>query len=161
MEVKITYKNRVHDESYISEEVDVEEYGYFLGPGAYFEPFICDEDTEVDVNSVRIIKVREVEIPENGILTLLDRFRHALCFLIAVVEEGKFERIESPRKINHVVFLPLESGKIKKGELLGVGCVRIVVEKPKPVLLEKLQEFDRAVSIDPEVFIKSDWPYLW
>ncbi|RLI84446.1 hypothetical protein DRP07_01120 [Archaeoglobales archaeon] len=161
MKVKITYRDRIHDNSYKVEEIEVGEYGYFIGPGAYFEPIICDEDVEVEANSVKIVKIREIHIPGNGILSLLDRFRHALGFLIAVVEEGKFKRLESPQKISHVVFLPVENGSIRRGELLGVGCVRIMVEKPKSVLVEKLQEFDRTVSIDPEVFIKSDWPYLW
>ncbi len=24
-----------------------------------------------------------------------------------------------------------------------------------------MKKVDRAISIDPEVFVKSDWPYLW
>jgi|GEM_PF-3522077 hypothetical protein len=27
--------------------------------------------------------------------------------------------------------------------------------------IKMLRKIDKAISIDPEVFIKSDWPYLW
>ncbi|AGK60425.1 hypothetical protein Asulf_00398 [Archaeoglobus sulfaticallidus PM70-1] len=28
-------------------------------------------------------------------------------------------------------------------------------------VIRLLKKIDQAISIDPEVFVKSDWPYLW
>jgi len=29
------------------------------------------------------------------------------------------------------------------------------------MIMRILKKIDNVISIDPEVFIKSDWPYLW
>jgi hypothetical protein len=28
-------------------------------------------------------------------------------------------------------------------------------------IIRILKRIDKAISIDPDVFVKSDWPYLW
>jgi|GEM_PF-1084904 hypothetical protein len=161
MKTVITYWDDLSEIEYNSEEVDIEGAGYFLGPAAYFEPVICDEDVDVVANKAVLIKIKEIQVPEDSILTLLGRFRHAAGLLLALGHSGKFERVEHAGKVNYAVFLPLVNGKILEGQLLGVGVIRKAIEKPRSVVVEKLKELDDVISIDPEVFVKSDWPYLW
>ncbi|MCD6494345.1 MAG: DUF22 domain-containing protein [Archaeoglobaceae archaeon] len=161
MTVEITYFESRKDEEYARFAKDIEQKGYFLGPAAYWELLIADEDVEIEEGKPVKIKVKEIEFPEETVITLLGRFRHALGFVISLVHYGKPERVEIIEKVEDVVFLPLKSGKINKGELLGVVIVNKVVVKPRSVIIEKLSELDRAISIDPDVFVKSDWPYLW
>lgn len=161
MTVEITYYESRKDEEYVKFVKDIEPKGYFLGPAAYWELLIADEDAEIKEGKPIKIKVREVEFPKETVITLLGRFRHALGFVISLIPYGKPERVEIIEKVEDVVFLPLKDGKIKKGELLGVVVVNRVIVKPKSVVIEKLSELDKAISIDPEVFVKSDWPYLW
>ncbi|AGK60426.1 hypothetical protein Asulf_00399 [Archaeoglobus sulfaticallidus PM70-1] len=158
MEVTISYRK---DSEVVYEKANVEEAGYFLGPVAYFVNIVADEDVEVKANRVKVIKVQEFKISGNERLTLLDRYRHALGTLVAVVEDGKPERIDVPSRVKYVVFYPIADGKILKGSLIGVGVVTTVKKEAKEAIVEKLREVDKAISIDPEVFVKSDWPYLW
>jgi hypothetical protein len=159
MEVNITYFTSPGEVE--SETVVADESGYILSPASYFVNIVSEQDVYVKANEVKLIEIREIQIPENQRLTLLDRYRHALGVLVAVAGKGKPAKVESLEKVTHAVFLPLSDGKICRGELLGVGVLTAIKKEKKEVIVEKLQEFDKAISIDPEVFIKSDWPYLW
>jgi hypothetical protein len=143
------------------EETEHREIGYLRSPASHLITLICKNDVDVKANEALLLEVKEVEIPDNHIITVLDRYRHSFGFILAVGEEGKPAKIEQVKKITHVVFYPILNGRINTGELVGVVVATMIKKGRKEVIAEKLREVDKAISIDPDVFVKSDWPYLW
>ena len=104
------------------EEIDVElaPFGYKMAPVTQWKTLIADEEVCVERGEPTIIKIKTVEVPENTIVGPLHIMRHALGTVIDVVECGVPGRVEDEKCIRHVLFLPVDSGEVKEGDLVGV-----------------------------------------
>ena len=96
---------------------------------AYWKILSADEDVEVKKNEVSIVKIKEILLPSNTIVSPLSIMRHGLGVVLDAYEE-KPSRVEEAKKLVAVAFLPIEDGEIKKGDLLGVVKVFIVGVMP-------------------------------
>lgn len=106
----------------------MDEYAYkIIGVGEW-RALISAEDVEIKGYSPKIIKINKVEFPPNSICVMLARMRHALGAVVEILHTGEPTYVEKVRYADHVLFLPIHDGEIRKGELLGV--VNVIYIKP-------------------------------
>jgi len=101
-------------------DVELKPFGYKMAPVTQWKTLIADEDVEVERGKPVVVKVRTVDIPENTIVGPLNIMRHALGTVIDVVECGIPDRVEEEKCIDQVLFVPVDDGVIKAGDLVGV-----------------------------------------
>ncbi len=101
-------------------EIELKPFGYKMAPVTQWKSLVADEDVCVEKGEPTIIKIKTIEVPENTMVGPLHIMRHALGSVIDVVECGIPGRVEEDKCVNQVLFLPVESGEIKKGDLVGV-----------------------------------------
>jgi hypothetical protein len=101
-------------------QIELKPFGYRMAPVTQWKTLIADEDIYVEMGKPTIIKVKTIEIPENTIIGPLNIMRHALGCVVDVVECGIPEKVEEDKCISQVLFMPIESGEVKKGDLVGV-----------------------------------------
>ncbi|AGK60424.1 hypothetical protein Asulf_00397 [Archaeoglobus sulfaticallidus PM70-1] len=124
--VEIVYWDDRINGSLKSDKINVEPYGFQLSPIAEWRILISAEDKEVEESKVCAIDVEPIDVPENAIVSPLPIMRHALGVLLDVYVPGKLKKVEESKKITQAIFLPVMSGKIRKGELIGVINIRYV-----------------------------------
>ncbi|MFN3383621.1 MAG: DUF22 domain-containing protein [Archaeoglobaceae archaeon] len=101
-------------------EVELKPFGFRMAPVAQWKTLIADKNTFVEKGKPSIVKVQTITLPSNTFVGPLNIMRHALGCIIDVVECGIPTRVEEEKCINNVIFLPVESGEIKKGDIVGV-----------------------------------------
>ncbi|MDI3497706.1 DUF22 domain-containing protein [Archaeoglobus sp.] len=102
------------------ERIKTRFFGYFRSHVAEWEPVIAAESVDVERGEVARIKIKEITLPEYTVITPLFIRRHALGSLIDVVQQGKRRKVEEKKRIGEAIFLPARSGRVEKGDLLGV-----------------------------------------
>lgn len=101
-------------------EIELKPFGYIMAPVTQWELLVADEDVRVEKGKPVILKIRPVYIPENTMVGPLSIMRHALGVVQDVVECGVPGKVEEEKCISKVLFIPVESGEIKKDDLVGV-----------------------------------------
>ena len=131
-------------------EVELKPFGYKMAPVTQWKTLIADGDAEVERGKPTIIKVKTIEIPENTIVGPLNIMRHALGVVADVVECGIPGRVEEDKCVSQVLFVPIEDGVVKDGDLVGVLKVFFIrtgllsriplLKPPKVELREEITE---------------------
>lgn len=147
MKVAVTYWADEIDGKVEHMEMDLKPFGYRMAPVTQWEILIADEDKEVEKGKPVIVKIKPIFLPPNTMVGPLSIMRHALGIVSDVVECGIPERVEDEKCISKVLFIPVESGEIKKGDLVGVLKVFYI----KTGLLNRLFNLS-----PPKVEIKRD-----
>jgi hypothetical protein len=80
---------------------------------------VSDENKEVVKGIPSLIKIRELVLPENSIVTPLYIMRNPMGTLLKVHQPGIYD-LRGEKFITHALFLPAVSGEVKKGDLIGV-----------------------------------------
>ncbi len=101
-------------------QIDLKPFGYKLSPVTQWKMLIADEDVTVEKGTPTVIKVKNITLPGNTMVGPLSIMRHALGTVKDIVECGIPDKIEGEKCIDQVLFIPVESGEIKKGDLVGV-----------------------------------------
>ncbi len=101
-------------------DVELKPFGYRMAPLTQWETLIAAEDVKVEKGKPVIIKVEPVFLPQNTIVGPLSIMRHALGIVKDIVECGVPERVEDEKCVNRVLFIPVEDGEVKAGDLVGV-----------------------------------------
>lgn len=91
-----------------------------MAPFTQLKPLIAEKDTPVEKGKPAIVNVQRISISANTMIGCLNEIRHALGTTISVVEYGRPSMVEEEKCISQAIFLPLESGMIKKCDLIGV-----------------------------------------
>lgn len=100
-------------------QVKKESVKYRIAPFVQWKVLIAEQNAEVKKGMPAMLKIRDVEIPENTILAPLSIMRHAIGTTIDVIEKG-ISRVEQEKRITHAIFLPVEDGVVEKGDIVGV-----------------------------------------
>lgn len=100
--------------------IDLKPFGYRMAPVTQWKTLIADEDVYVEKGKPTVVRIRHVELPGNTMVGPLSIMRHALGIVKDVVECGIPDKIEEDKCIDQVLFIPVEDGEIKKGDLVGV-----------------------------------------
>ncbi len=100
--------------------IELKPFGYRMGPITQWKTLVADEDVHVKKGKPTVIKVKTVKTPKNTMVGPLHIMRHALGTVVDVVECGIPTRVEDEKCIDQVLFIPVESGEVKKGDLIGV-----------------------------------------
>ncbi len=87
---------------------------------ARWDIVVSDEDRIVEKEKPVMIKIRDLIIPENSIITPLYVMRNATGTLLGVYQPGIPPEIGEEKYISHALFMPVIDTEIKKGDLLGV-----------------------------------------
>ncbi|MDI9610502.1 MAG: DUF22 domain-containing protein [Archaeoglobales archaeon] len=103
----------------VSLKVKKETVRYRLAPFVQWKVLIAENTTEVKKGLPVVLKIKDVEIPENTILAPLSIMRHALGTTLDVIEKG-ISKVENEKKITHAIFLPVEDGIVEEGDIVGV-----------------------------------------
>ncbi len=96
------------------------EYWYSRWHLGEWYPIIAREDVEVRKGEVRMIRIENVELPENTTPVPMAVMRHAMGTVLDIAHFGKPRAVEDRKLITHAIFLPVFDGKIERGDLLGV-----------------------------------------
>jgi len=111
------------------ESVTAVPYGYALSNKGKWEMLISAKDVEVNKGRVTTISIQDIEIDKNTVAIPCAFCHHALGVVLKIWHEG-VALVETKRNISHVIFLPIQDGKIEKGDLLAViNVFSIIVEK--------------------------------
>ncbi len=100
--------------------IELKPFGYRMAPVTQWRTLIAEEDVEVSKGEPVVIKVRTIEIPENTIVGPLHIMRHALGTITDVVECGIPGKVEESKCIDQVLFVPIDDGVVKAGDLVGI-----------------------------------------
>lgn len=100
-------------------EIDLKPFGFRMAPVTQLKTLVADKDTSVEKGKPAIVRVRTITLPANTFVGPLNIMRHPLGSVLDVVECGVPTRVEEEKCINNVVFLPIESGEIKRGDIIG------------------------------------------
>jgi len=140
------------------EKIRIRFFGYFRSHVAEWEPVIAAESVEVERGRVVRIRVKDITLPRYTVVTPLFIRRHTLGSIIDVIQPGRRRKVEEAKKINEAIFLPTKSGRIKKGDLLGVINVYYIVtesfdvqRREKPEVLARLvgDNMEKEIRIKP------------
>lgn len=135
------------------EKTRTEVFGYTRTHVGMWEPLISDEDLSFEAGEVLRVNIREINLPPNTVVVPLSITRNAYGVVVDVVQLGKPARVEEGKKIQQAVFVAVEDGEIRKGDLIGVTNVYYVgVKKLEPLMLEKQkQKFTMVYRKNDEV----------
>ncbi len=121
--------------------IRTEVFGYIRTHIGVWEPLIADEDVEIKAGEITRIKIKEINLAPNTVVVPLPIMRNPLGTILDVVQLGKLSKVEEEKAIHQAIFLPIEDGKIEKGDLIGVINVYYVgVKELKPLLIEKYSQ---------------------
>lgn len=115
-------------------------FAYRRKPIARWEPIVADENVILKRGEVTEIGIETLKLEENTIVYPLYIMRHAFGTIIDLIE-AKPARVERPKTIRKVLFMPLFDGEIKKGQLIGVVNVYNVEIESYEVLSKWLSEW--------------------
>ena len=126
MAVEVVYwKGKIGDQVE-SKSFEVSTYEYRIAPLTQWKTLVADESVRLLKNQPIIVKIKDVEIPKDTIVSPLSIMRHAYGVIIDVIGEGIPKKVEEEKRITHAVFLPIQDGKIEEGDLIGVLKVHFV-----------------------------------
>ncbi|WP_290596225.1 MULTISPECIES: DUF22 domain-containing protein [unclassified Archaeoglobus] len=124
-------------------------FGYFRSHVAEWEPIIAAESCDVEEGVVARIKIKEIRLPENTVVTPLSIRRHPLGTVLDVIQPGRRRKVEEEKRITEAAFIPTKSGRIKRRDLLGViNVYYIATERFSAKRREKEETLARIVSED-------------
>ncbi|MCS7144034.1 MAG: DUF22 domain-containing protein [Archaeoglobaceae archaeon] len=93
---------------------------------ALLEPVIAEEDLNVRKNELLRVKIKCINLPSNTVVAPTGFMGNAYGSLIDVIQHGKPKRVEEDRRISHAVFLPVQDGKIERGDMLGALAIYFI-----------------------------------
>lgn len=135
VEANITWRD---DGNIYREKISTKVFGYTRTHVGVWEPLVADEDVGVRAGDVLRVKIRNVELPPNTVVVPLSISRNPYGVVVDVVQLGKPRRVEEPKNIEQAVFLAVDDGEIKRGDLLGVINVYYVgLKKLEPLIATK------------------------
>ncbi|MET1124303.1 MAG: DUF22 domain-containing protein [Archaeoglobaceae archaeon] len=144
--------------------VDIKPFGYRIAPVVQWRTLVASEDLSVEKGVPAVLKVKTLSLPNNTIIEPLSIMRHALGCVVDVVECGIPEKVEEEKCIDQVLFLPVESGEIREGDLVGVLKVYYVktgllnrlfsLRAPKVELREEIVDFNLTWRDDGRTYRK-------
>lgn len=95
-------------------------FGYFRSHIAEWEPVIADESIEIEAGEVVRVKIKKINLQPNTVVTPLHIMRNALGSVVDVIQIGKPSKVEEKKTIDESIFVARRSGRIEKGDLLGI-----------------------------------------
>ncbi len=104
----------------VRERRKLREYWYSRWHVGEWYPIIAREDVEVRRGEVMVIRIENVELPENTIPVPMAVMRHAMGTVLDIAHFGRPKAVEESKLITHAIFLPAFDGNVKRGDLLGV-----------------------------------------
>jgi len=108
------------EDAVIRERMRMKEYWYRRWNIAEWYPIIAKESTEVLKGEIELVRIENIELPENTIPVPLSMMRHALGTVLDVAHAGKPRLIEEKKMITHALFIPVFDGVIERGDIIGV-----------------------------------------
>jgi len=121
---------------------------YRTAPYAYWKLLIADEDAKIKKGVIKFVKIKKVSIPGNTLVSPLCIMRHGYGVVLDTYETcPPRTRVEEPKTINMVAFLPVRDGEIKKGDMLGVIKVFVVGVGPIEAM-SKVRAADERLDLD-------------
>ncbi len=123
-----------------------------------WEFIIADEDKKPSRGSFSILKIKEIPIPPNSIVILLNVLKHYNAEVVDLLISDRGSEINA-------AVLYSETGKaIKRGEILGVVKISDTSPKERNKAVEIFKEFNKKLAeLENGMgnsFIKSQWPIL-
>ncbi len=106
--------------------VEVKDIIYGRTHVALWEPVVADEDVQLRAGDIVKVKVKDIDIPANTVVVPIGFAMNAYGSLVDVAKIGRPSRMEEDRRITNAIFLPVEDGEIREGDLLGVISVYYV-----------------------------------
>lgn len=101
------------------QEIDISPSVYKSADKAYWKLLIADRTVEVKKNKTSIVKIKEIYLPSNTIVSPLSIMRHGLGVVLDVYD-AQPKRVEEPKELVAAAFFPVDDGVIEKGDLIGV-----------------------------------------
>ncbi|WP_290623696.1 MULTISPECIES: DUF22 domain-containing protein [unclassified Archaeoglobus] len=118
-----------------------EVFGYTRTNVGVWEVLVSEEDLTFKAGDILRVNIREVNLPPNTVVVPLSVTRNPYGVVVDVVQLGRPARVEESKKIQQAIFVAIEDGEIRRGDLIGVANVYYVgVKKLEPIMLEKQKQ---------------------
>ena len=128
----------------VKEPIKIGSFKYKIAQLATWQPIIADEDKTVEKGKLEIVKIKKITLPENTMVSYLKLLRNEVGVLITLCRFGRPCLVEEKKEFNKAVFLPINDGDIRKGDLLGVLKVYFVEINGKKPTKKIPEEKERA-----------------
>ncbi|MEM0088175.1 MAG: DUF22 domain-containing protein [Archaeoglobaceae archaeon] len=123
-----------------------------------WELIIADEDKKPLKGGFSIIKIREIPVPPNSIVILMNVLKHYSAEVVDLLISDKGS------EINAAIVYSVSGKTIRAGEVLGAVKISDTTPKERHKVVEVFWEFSRKLSeIQNEIgdsFIRSQWPMV-
>ncbi len=126
MKLEIRYWNGLVGDQIEKVELEIKPSEFRMAPFTQLKPLIAEKDTPVEKGKPSVVEIQRISLPANTMVGCLNEARHALGTTISVIEYGRPSLIEEDKCISQAVFIPFESGVVKRGDLIGVVKVFFV-----------------------------------
>lgn len=83
----------------IKEPIEIRSFSYRIAPIVAWQPIIADEDKTVEKGKVEIVKIKEITLPENTMVSNLRLLRNEIGVLVTLCRFGKPYLVEEKKKI--------------------------------------------------------------
>ncbi|MEM2726723.1 MAG: DUF22 domain-containing protein [Archaeoglobaceae archaeon] len=99
--------------------IKAQPYGFRRSPIARWEPLIAGENKRLKAGEVCIISLKKLNLPKNTIVSPFGIMRHPFGVVLDTIQR-KMSKVEEEKEIEKAVFLPIEDGDVRRGEVLGI-----------------------------------------
>jgi len=128
--------------------VTVSPVAYRTAPYAYWKVLVADEDVRVKKGEVTFVNIKRVDLPGNTLMSPLSIMRHAYGVVVDTYETcPPRTKIEEPKSLQMVAFLPVDDGEIRKGDMIGVVKVFIIGIGPLEAM-SRIRAADASVDLE-------------
>jgi hypothetical protein len=144
-EVNLAYKI---GEELRREKATVSEMWYRRWHLAEWLPLIANEDLRIEKGKPLLIDISPIEIPANTIPVPLFIMRNAYGIVLDLFLQGRQKRVEEDRTVSKALFMPVSSGEVMKGDVLGIlNVYNISVGERSRSLLRYLTKIKRGFIV--------------
>ncbi len=128
--------------------INVSPIAYRTASYAYWKILVADEDVKLEKGKVAFVNIESIELPGNTLVSPLSIVRHAYGVVLDTYELcPPRTKIEEPKNLQMVAFLPIEDGEIKKGDMVGVVKVFVVGVGPVEAM-SRVKAADAKVELE-------------
>ncbi|MDI9611123.1 MAG: DUF22 domain-containing protein [Archaeoglobales archaeon] len=99
--------------------IKAQPYGFRRSPIARWELLIADENKRVKAGETCIISLKKLKLPKNTIVSPFGIMRHPFGVVLDTIQK-RMSKVEEEKEVEKAVFLPIENGDIRRGELVGI-----------------------------------------
>jgi hypothetical protein len=103
-----------------STKVEASSYEFTIATRAKWEMIVANEDVDIREGEYKKIPIKEIHVEPDMVAMPCVFSQHAVASVLRIGTKGGSKPVEEERLINKAYILGQETGRIRKGDLLGL-----------------------------------------